>query len=210
MRALGIFAQAPIPGRVKPRLAEDVGPSTAAELYWQVGRRVVTSVAGSGYRTIIWFTPPTEGAFVREWLDGVGRVELRPQGGTGLGERLVHAFARHFADGARRAVIVGTDCPGVDRRHVTEAFAALDAHDVVLGPTQAGGVYLIGLREPQPSLFRGVHWSSAAVRSQLKARAADARLAPHLLRPLREIETLQDARALGLLSGRSNIDGTST
>lgn len=208
MRALGIFAQAPIPGRVKTRLTEDVGPSTAAELYWQVGRRVVTSVAGSGYRTIIWFTPSTEGAFVREWLDGVGRVELRPQGGGALGERLVQAFARHFADGARRAIIVGMDCPGIERRHVAEAFTALDAHDVVLGPTQAGGVYLIGLREPQPALFRGVHWSSAAVQAQLKARAADARLAPHLLRPLREVETLQDARVLGLLSGRSNIDGT--
>jgi len=210
VRALGIFAQAPIPGRVKPRLAEDVGPSTAAEVYWQVGRRVVTSVAGSGYRTIIWFTPPTEGSFVREWLDGLGRVELRPQGSGALGERLVRAFARHFADGARRAVIVGTDCPGVERRQVTEAFAALDTHDVVLGPTQAGRVYLIGLREPQTTLFRGVQWSSAAAQAQLKARAADARLTPHLLRPLREVETLQDARALGLLTERSNIDGTST
>jgi len=193
---------------VKARLAADVGPSTAAELYWQVGRRVVTSVAGSGYRTIIWFTPPTEGPFVREWLDGLGRVELRPQGGGAIGERLAQAFARHFADGARRAVIVGTDCPGVERRHVTEAFAALDAHDIVLGPTHAGRVYLIGLREPQPALFRDVHWSSAAVQAQLKARAAGARLAPHLLRPLREVDTLQDARALGLLNGRSNIDGT--
>ena len=210
MRALGIFARAPIPGRVKRRLAEDVGPSTAAEVYWQVGRRVVTNVAGSGYRSIIWFTPPTEGSFVREWLDGLGRVELRPQGGGGLGERLVQAFARHFADGAQRAVIVGTDCPGVERRHVTAAFAALDAHDVVLGPTQAGGVYLIGLREPRPALLRGVLWSSAAVQAQLRARVAHAHLTPHMLRPLREVETLQDARALGLLTGRSNIDGTST
>ena len=208
MRALGIFARAPIPGRVKARLAEDVGPSTAAEVYWQVGRRVVTNVAGSGYRTVIWFTPPTEGAFMREWLDGVGRVELRPQGSGAIGERLAHAFARHFSDGARRAVIAGTDCPGVERRHLTEAFAALDTHDIVLGPTAAGRVYLIGLREPQPALFRGVHWSSAAVLAPLKARAAGARLAPHLLRPLREVETLQDARALGLLRGRSNIDGT--
>jgi rSAM/selenodomain-associated transferase 1 len=208
VRALGIFAQAPIPGRVMTRLAEDVGPSTAAELYWQVGRRIIASVAGSGYRTITWFAPSTEGAFVREWLDGVGRVELRPQGSGGLGERLAQAFARHFADGARRAVIISTDCPGVERRHITEAFAALDAGGLVLGPTPAGGVYLIGLREPQPALFRGVQWSSPAVLAQLKARAAGARLSPHLLRPLRELETLQDARVLGLLTGRSTIDGT--
>lgn len=172
MRALGIFARAPIPGRVKTRLAEDVGPSTAAELYWQVGRRVVTNVAGSGYRTVIWFTPPDEGAFVREWLDGLGRVELRPQGSGTMGERLVQAFARHFADGARRAIVVGTDCPGMERRHIVEAFAA------------------------------------AAVLAQLRARAVDARLTPFVLRPLREVTTLQDARVLGLLPGGSNIDGT--
>ena len=193
---------------MKSRLAEDVGPSTAAELYWQVGRRVVTSVAGSGCRTIVWFTPPTEGGFVREWLDGLGRVELRPQAGGALGERLAQAFARHFADGAARAIIVGTDCPGVERRHVTEAFAALDAHDIVLGPTQAGRVYLIGLREPQPALFQGIHWSSAAIQAQIKARAADGRLTLRLLRPLREVNTLQDARVLGLLRGGSNVDGT--
>jgi uncharacterized protein len=210
VRALGIFARAPIPGRVKARLTADVGPSTAAEVYWQVGRRVVTNVAGSGYRTVIWFTPPGESAFVREWLEGLGRVELRPQASGTIGERLVQAFARHFAEGARRVMIVGTDCPGVERRYVTEGFAALDTHDIVLGPTPAGRLYLIGLREPQPALFRGIQWSSAAVQAQVRARAADAHLSPHILRPLREVATLQDARVLGLLSGHSNIDGTST
>jgi hypothetical protein len=61
---------------------------------------------------------------------------------------LAHAFARHFADGARRALIIGTDTPGIDRRLVTEAFTALGGADLVLGPTTKGGVYLIGLRGP--------------------------------------------------------------
>ena len=158
MRALGIFATAPIPGRVKLRLTEDVGPSTAAEIYWHVGRQVVESTAGSGYRTTVWFTPPDEGPFMREWLEGVGRVELRPQGSGDLGTRLIHAFARHFAEGAQRAVIIGTDCPGVDRRLVTEAFTALSAYDVVLGPTVHGGAYLIGLNQPRPTLLHGIPW----------------------------------------------------
>lgn len=210
MRALGIFAQAPIPGLVQQRLAEDVGPSTAAEVAWQAGRRVVANVAGSGYRTTIWFAPPGEAAFVREWLDGVGRVELRPQASGGQGERVAQAFARHFAEGAERAVLIGAECPGVDRRLVTEAFTALGAADLVLGPTMGGGLYLIGLREPHPALFRGGRWSSAALLAQTKARAAAAGLRSHLLRPLRAVETLQDARVLGLLTSGSTIDPTST
>ncbi|HET7789988.1 MAG TPA: TIGR04282 family arsenosugar biosynthesis glycosyltransferase [Gemmatimonadales bacterium] len=199
MRALGILAKAPIPGRVKMRLAEDVGPSAAAEVYWEVGRRVVAASAGSGYRTTVWFTPADEGAFVREWLEEAGRVEYRPQTVGTLGARLAAAFQRHFGDGAQRAVIIGTDCPGVDRRLVNEAFTALGGADVVLGPSVDGGYYLIGLREPQPGLFREIPWSSTAVAAQTRARAGALGLAVHLLKPLRDVDTVQDARALGLL-----------
>jgi len=201
VRCLGVFVQAPIPGRIKKRLAEDVGPSAAAEVHWQIGRRIVSQVAGSGYRTTVWFTPPSEGAFIREWLEGLGRVDLRPQAAGNMSARLAHAFARHFADGARRAVIVSGDCPGINRRAVTEAFTALGGCDVVLGPTSIGGAYLIGLNEPQPALFRGLP-------GQIRRRAAVEGLSLRVLRPLREVRTLQDARVLGLLKSQSTIDRT--
>lgn len=204
MRRLGIFLQAPLPGRVKSLLADEVGPSAASEVQWQIGRRIVSQVTSSGYRTTIWFAPPSEGAFVREWLDGVGRVDLRQQPSGNRGERVAHAFTRMFAEGAKRAVIIGSDCPGVSRRLVAEAFNALAACDVVLGPTSLGGWYLIGLNAPQPALFR-------ALKSPLgKARAQVQTLGLRLktLRPLREVRTAHDARALGLLRSRSTIDGT--
>ena len=138
MKALGVLVTAPIPGRVKPKLTAEVGPSTAAEVYWRVGRRVVEAVVGSGYRTIVWFTPAGEGPFVREWLDGVGRVEFRSQSGYAPATRVPTAVARLFAEGARPVVLVGTDFPGVDRRLVTQAFAVLGERDVVLGPAADG------------------------------------------------------------------------
>lgn len=200
VRALGIFTKAPIPGRVKTRLAEDIGPSAAAEIYWQIGRKVVVATAGAGPRTTVWFTPAREGTFVREWLNGVGRLEFRPQVRGNLGVRLASAFARHFAKGATRAVIIGTDCPGVNRRLVLEAFTALRAYDMVLGPAVDGGYYLLGLREPQPALFRGIPWSTGAVAAQTRARAQGLGLSCYLLRPLRDVDTAQDARSLGFLN----------
>src|SRR3989442_12005212 len=109
MRALGIFVKAPIPGRVKTRLAADIGPSGAAEVYWRVGRQVVGATPGSGYRTTVWFTPAREEPFVREWLEGDeggmggggGAIAFRPQAGASLGDRLTTAFRCEFADGAR-------------------------------------------------------------------------------------------------------------
>lgn len=209
MRCLGVFVQAPIPGRVKTRLAADVGPSVAAEVYWQVGRRIVAQVTGSGYRTTVWFAPSTEGVFVREWLEGLPRVELRPQHAGRLGDRLIHTFSRCFADGARRALIISSDCPGVDRRLVAEAFNALGDADIVIGPTAVGGCYLVGLREPQPALLRGLPSAGGAtlLLPQLGARAVAARLRLRLLRPLRAVRTAQDARLLGLLATRPAGDG---
>jgi glycosyltransferase A (GT-A) superfamily protein (DUF2064 family) len=183
-----------------------VGPSAAAEVQWQVGRRIVSQVAGSGYRTTVWFTPSSEGAFVREWLAGVGRIDFHTQPPGRVGERLSQAFGRLFHGGARRVVLVGGDCPGVDRRLVSEAFTALGGHDVVIGPTWSGRFYLVGLNEPRPALFRGLRGPRTL--AAVKSRSVGLGLRLRLLRPLREIRTLQDARVLGLLKSRSTIDGT--
>lgn len=196
--------QAPLPGRVKSILADDVGPSAASEVHWQIGRRIVSQVTSSAYRTTIWFTPPSEGAFVREWLDGLGRIDVRQQTSGNRGDRVAQAFTRMFSEGAKRAVIIGSDCPGVNRRLVAEAFNALAALDVVLGPTSLSAWYLIGLNAPQPALFRALKSPLGKVRAQVQAVG----LRLKTLRPLREVRTAHDARALGFLRNRSTIDGT--
>ena len=204
MRALGIFATAPIPGWVKPRLADEVGASTAADVYGRVGRAIVAAAATPGHRSTVWYSPSQELGFVREWLDGLGPLELRPQSGGTPGVRLTHAFTRHFADRDQPVVVIGTDTPGIDHRLIAEAFATLRRHDAVLGPTSGGGFYLVGLATPLPptgggGLFRDLTWVTAGGAAQLRARAQRLGLSLRLLRPLREVETARDARALGYL-----------
>jgi len=202
-RTLGIFAKAPVAGRVKTRLAAEIGSRAAAALYRRVGRQVVTASVGRDYRTIVWFTPPAAGAAVRAWLDGLGVSAFRAQPPGTLGTRLAHAFARSFAEDeggrAEEVVIIGTDCPGVDRRAVSQAFAALRTHELVLGPAQDGGYYLIGLRALEPALFRGIPWSTSDVTRATRARARALGLTCRLLGPLRDVDTARDARVLGLL-----------
>jgi hypothetical protein len=78
---------------------------------------------------------------------------------------------------------------------VREAFSALDVADVVMGPADDGGYYLIGLRAPFPGLFSGVLWSTPGVREQTLARAAAAGLSVRELARLRDVDTLEDVRA---------------
>jgi len=200
VRALGIFVKAPIPGRVKTRLAAAIGSADAATLYQRLGRRVVRAATGSGYRTTVWFTPAGRARRVREWLAGLGPIAFRPQRGAGLGARLIHAFAREFAAGAHRVVIVGSDCPQVDRQVIRTAFTALGSYDVVLGPALDGGYYLIGLSAPRPALFRAIAWSTTGVALETQGRAGALGLSCRVLRPLRDVDTVQDAHAMGLLN----------
>lgn len=216
---LGVFAKAPVSGRVKTRLAQDIGPAAAAAMYHRLGRQVVAAAVGPGYRTVVWFTPPHSRDAIRAWLEGLGVAAFSPQASGNLGTRLAHAFGRCFAAGDGAVVIIGTDAPGVNRHIVAAAFGALRTHDLVIGPSLDGGYYLIGLTAPQPTLFQAVPWSTKDVLRTTKARARALGLSVRLLTPLRDVDNARDARLLGLVSlpGRSQvrrsrrptIDGTS-
>jgi rSAM/selenodomain-associated transferase 1 len=200
VNALGVFARAPVAGQVKRRLALDVGAEAAAALYRKIGLQVMHAVTGPAHRTTVWFTPAGAEPALREWFRGVDGVAYRPQTDGDLGARMDQALTRHFADGATRAVLVGTDGPGVDAGVVGQAFGGLEAADLVLGPALDGGYYLIGLTRPAPELFRGIGWSTPGVLAQTEARARSLGLAVSRLGPLRDVDTAADARALGLLN----------
>jgi uncharacterized protein len=192
--ALVVFLKDPRPGGVKTRLAAAIGAEAAAALYRALAEEVLeaTTPAVGDYERLVFFDPPESLPQMRDWLPG---VRLMAQSGRDLGARMADAFARAFARGARRVAIVGTDAPGVSRATVREAFSALDVADVVMGPADDGGYYLIGLRAPFPGLFSGVLWSTPSVREQSLARAAAAGLSVRELARLRDVDTLEDVRA---------------
>jgi hypothetical protein len=193
-RTLIVFVKEPRPGAVKTRLAADVGPAAAAELYQALVEGVLeatTPVPGE-YERLVFFDPPEARRGLREWLPG---VSLRAQSAGGLGERMADAFARAFGRGATRVAIAGSDVPGMTRGTVLRALEELGESDVVLGPAADGGYYLIALREPHPELVRGIDWSTHAVLRQTLERAAAAGLVVRQLETLRDVDTLADLRA---------------
>lgn len=154
MRRLAIFARAPVLGRVKTRLAADVGEAAALAAYRELLTLTLARLGSRNdeFRAELWVEG--DSAEVREWER---RVPVRRQPQGDLGERMAAAFA----DGV--GVLVGCDIPHISAAYVHAALAALDESDLVLGPTEDGGYCLIAMNEPQPQVFADIPWSTGAV-----------------------------------------------
>lgn len=191
-RIVAVLAKAPEPGRVKTRLAADVGDARATKIYRALGRAAVDALRGGAHRTIVYVDPPDDDALdcARAWLGPEG-VEYRPQSGGDLGARMSAALEECLAV-ADEALLVGADIPGIDRETVEAAFAALHGHDAVIGPAIDGGYYLLGAARPHPELFTGIEWSTERVLAQTLARTAELGLSVALLEAKTDVDTLAD------------------
>lgn len=186
-----IFAREPVLGRVKTRLAADIGPEAALATYRELLALTAAAVAAAQVPATVWLAEaPTEST------PGVHASAARPEwpglpwqvqpAADSLGARMAHAFAEAFAAGAGRVVIIGTDCPGLTADLLQQAFVQLATHDLVVGPADDGGYYLLGMKKLHASLFINKQWSTAAV---LPATLADAE---HLGLRVAQLPTLAD------------------
>ena len=169
MRRLLIFVKDPVPGRVKTRLAAEIGDEAACQIYRACAELTLERLAGFHKEAVLCVDPPEAVGSIQRWL-GSGWM-LRGQQGATLGERLAEATNQAFASGAARVVVVGTDSPWLAPEEVRQAFTELEQAELVLGPTDDGGYYLVGLAKPLPALFEDVAWSSPQVYAQTLAHA---------------------------------------
>jgi len=197
-----VFARTPVPGQVKTRLAAEVGAARATRIYRTLAAGTVERLRGTGspardpgvhWDLEIHYTPPDAEAeaFMRGWLgEGPG---FAPQVEGDLGMRMEAALRGALAEGAPAACVVASDVPDLGPLQVGEAFRALEGGaDVVFGPAPDGGYYLVALRSPRPSLFRGIPWSTSEVLERSLSAAREAGLRVHLLEPLRDVDRASD------------------
>lgn len=193
-REVIIFARAPVPGQVKTRLAVDVGPERATRIYRWLGRSTVDALRPGPWAVNVYVEPPDDVSIesVRSWLgQGVG---YQGQTAGDLGTRMTAAIAD--ALGRTSAVcVVGTDIPDIQESTLHDAFAALETHDLVLGPATDGGYYLVGLTRARPELFRDIPWSTDRVLELTLERAHAAGLRVAALEPRTDVDTVGDVPA---------------
>lgn len=201
-----VLARPPIAGRVKSRLAVSVGSAVALDAYRAcLGRALIEAaraVNGSGAVEVLAAEGPDPP--LRALLPAGATMGRQAPGD--LGARLRAAFNDAFATGAERAVAIGADCPGVEADDLVAAASALGRAEVVVGPAEDGGYWLVGIRRPAwpraAVLFDRVPWSTDAVLATTRARADEAGLAVAQIATRYDIDTAADlerAKREGLL-----------
>jgi len=196
------MAKAPAAGEVKTRLCPPLDPVQAAALArCFLQDRVEQIMAIAGADPIVAFTPRERGTELRALLpEG---VRLVPQTGVDLGARLDRLLTDLLAEGYAGAIAVDADSPTLPTRFLAEACAHLldRAADVVVGPSEDGGYYLIGLRRAARALFRDIPWSTPAVLAETVSRARGLGLRLVLLPTWFDVDTGEDVARLRATPG---------
>ncbi|MCI0527457.1 MAG: TIGR04282 family arsenosugar biosynthesis glycosyltransferase [Nitrospira sp.] len=161
--ALAILAKAPLPGEVKTRLFPDFNPRQAVQLYQAFVLDTLTRLEPIRKikRYLACYPSSTDPFFKRLGEDY--QIELLDQQGRDLGERMGGVVKVLMERCCRQVVLIGTDIPTLPMSYVEMAFEALNRCSVVLGPSQDGGYYLIGLSCYIPEIFKGIPWSTEKV-----------------------------------------------
>jgi uncharacterized protein len=200
--AVAIMAKAPRPGAVKTRLCPPLLAAEAAALYRCFLLDKIAAVqALSGVRPMVAYTPDEAQA---EFAVLAPDFALVPQRGPDLGARLHTTLASLLAAGHPGAIAVDSDTPTLPREFLQQAVDCLTGPgpDVVLGPTEDGGYYLIGVRVANRALFDDMPWSTSAVLEITLRRAAAAGLQTVCTPAWFDVDTPDDLRRL-----RTVLDG---
>lgn len=190
-----MLARAPQLGRVKRRLAADIGQREALRWHRRLLAHSLAALCSATQPPVhLWVT--ARHPFWRPW-ETLDHISLMVQGGGDLGGRMRRAF-EHALGGFDAAVMVGSDCPAMDRHYVERAFAQLADADAVFGPASDGGYVLVGMRRLLPELFCGIAWGGASVLADSLAALRRTGHSHRLLETLGDVDRRGDLQDAGL------------
>lgn len=186
-----VFAKFPEAGKVKTRLGIGVGDDCACELYESFLKATVSCASQTGADIRLDVTP--EGAATQNYFEKkFPGCAIAFQKGNDLGEKLLNSFASAFDSGYEKICVIGSDSPDLPPEIIMSAFDALETGGAVIGPTEDGGYYLIGLSAPAPQIFAGIPWSTDKVYEKTIYICETAGIATALLGEWRDIDDVYD------------------
>lgn len=187
-KAIIIFVRNPELGKVKTRLAKDIGDKETLLVYEDLLKYTHDIVYDLDCGKVVYYADTVKEKDL--WENS--RFKKKLQGGKDLGDRMKMAFFDLFEQGYSNVLIIGSDCPGLTSDIIEKAFEELGTHDVVIGPSEDGGYYLLGLAHFIPELFSNKQWSTGSVMNDTLQTANQLKKSTFILPLLYDIDTVAD------------------
>ncbi len=194
--AIIIFQKRPQAGNVKTRLGKVVGEDKAVEVYQYLLHHTHEQIKNYPADIWVYFQDQIDDSYLlnEHYFPGI-------QSGNNLGEKMRNAFDEVLERGYVKVLIIGTDCMELSPDILDEAFEALGYHELVIGPAEDGGYYLLGMKEAHPALFADKLWSTSSVFRETVEDAKRLRLNYHQLKKLADVDQYEDLKGLkGILN----------
>jgi len=186
-QAFIIFIRNPELGKVKTRIAKEVGDQRALDVYRELLRQTREVALKIDIKRFLFYSESIN--HNDEWSNEDFNKVVQPKGD--LGEKMSQAF-QYVLSQYDQVIIIGSDCPKLNYSHIVNAFEQLNHHDVVIGPSLDGGYYLLGFSDYQATLFENINWSTDQVYPQTLMRIENAKLSYTTLEKLSDIDYWAD------------------
>ncbi|WP_299273283.1 TIGR04282 family arsenosugar biosynthesis glycosyltransferase [uncultured Psychroserpens sp.] len=186
--ALIIFTRNPELGKCKTRLAKTLGDQSALDIYKYLLQHTANIAKKTEADRYVFYSESIN--YNDIWSNDFFNKKL--QNGSDLGMRMLNAFNELLNLGYKKVIIIGSDLLDLNERVIAEASSALDYHDVVIGPAEDGGYYLLGLKKMYPKLFKNKDWGTETVRQDTLKDLQNSNV--HLLKELNDIDTFDDMK----------------
>ena len=172
-------------GKVKTRLAATIGNQGAFDVYTQLVDVTEKAIKNIKADKRIYFS---EAVVENTWKNNFKAVQI----GESLGDRMSHAFKQGFEDGYDRIVLIGSDLPDITEYQINDGLQALKDNEVVFGPAEDGGYYLVGFSKFHDFVFQNKPWSQNNLLEETLSELKENRVSFSTLETLNDIDTFED------------------
>ena len=174
--------------KVKTRLAKTVGNENAIKVYKALVEITEKVTSNMNIDKRIYFSDAINH---KQWKNDFKAV----QKGSNLGERMSNAFQDGFDDGYTEIVLIGSDLPNITKNVIDRGFKSLKNKDVVFGPAEDGGYYLIGFSKFHKCVFENKAWSTSSLLEETLAELNQKKIEVSLIETLNDIDTFEDLQS---------------
>jgi rSAM/selenodomain-associated transferase 1 len=191
-KALIIFVRNPELGKVKTRLAADVGNENALLIYKKLLQHTFEITQQSQAHKFIFYADKIEPDDMWQQENYFKLLQDKKD----LGNRMQSAFENIFKKGYNKVCIIGSDCFELSADMIDKSFAYLDTYDLIIGPANDGGYYLLAMKNEIKDVFKNIDWSTEKVLQQTIKKTREKKYTYLLLDKLNDVDTVTDVPQL--------------